>query len=502
MALKTGRGIPLGKLACVAGGAFVVATAAFSTLLVLGLSLTWLLVCVSAAYLGISLFAMLQLLALPSRRVPPVPADSGLSATVIIAAYLPNEQHIIVETVMHMLTRVARPRAGFEVILAYNTPRPLPVEQTLKEIETRFPEFRAVRVPHSRSKAANLNAVLNQAHGQIVALFDADHLPAADCLLRGARHIALGHDCVQGRCVVRNTAESAGAAIVAMEFDAMYAVGHASWARATGLGLFCGTNAVWRASSLRKLRFDPYMQTEDIDASVRAWLCGMRITYDTAMQSTELATATLTAFWHQRVRWARGWLEVTLRQQLDVLRADMPLARRASLTFLLGVRELNAWLSLSLFPLLAAYGLTGTYDAGPIQWFFWVSFAATQLAGPLHTFAAWRRRGVKLGAWSWLGYGLLAPLYTLLKTAISIVAAWDVFAGKRMAWVVTPRSAPAGSHTGAARPTAPAGFAITPDSAGSARRLTGTVRSRIRTGRLLATPDAPPSPDVLVPQVR
>ena len=46
------------------------------------------------------------------------------NARFLVAAYLPNEQDIILETLEHVLLTVQRPPGGLEVILAYNTPDP------------------------------------------------------------------------------------------------------------------------------------------------------------------------------------------------------------------------------------------------------------------------------------------------------------------------------------------------------------------------------------------
>ena len=437
------KGIPWAKVAATAGGVFAVETITFAILLMLGVSLWPLLVAVSACYLVFSAFAIAQLFWLrpePNLRTDP---RQGMSATVIVAAYLPNEAGIIVSTILHMLTKVDRPRAGFELILAYNTPKHLPVEAELRALEREFPEFRAMQVASSHSKAENVNAAVAEARGEMIALFDADHRPSPDCLLRGSARLRGGLDCVQGRCAVRNGGETRLARMVAIEFEAIYGVGHPAWARSTDTAVFCGTNAYFKAAALQRLTLRNKMQTEDIDWSMRAWQAGLRIGYDDGLVATELATTTLNQLWHQRARWSRGWMEVTLCHQGAILKSERVSGwRKLSLTLLLGYRELNAHLSLALFPLLVAYALTGTYDAHAWQILFWTSFAATQLAGPVHTWAAWKRRTVDLPRRSFVAYALLAPFYTLFKSAISLVAAIDVLRGTRAAWVVTPRSMP------------------------------------------------------------
>ena len=136
-------------------------------------------------------------------ETPPLPA-----CTAVIAAYLPNEQGIILETLRHMLAAVDVPPDRFQVILAYNTPESLAIEADLQEIAARDPRLLPLRVSGSRSKAENVNAALGAATGEIVAVYDADHRPAPDCFRRAWRRISAGADMVQGRCVIRNHAQN------------------------------------------------------------------------------------------------------------------------------------------------------------------------------------------------------------------------------------------------------------------------------------------------------
>ena len=78
-------------------------------------------------------------------RIPPEPDAEPPPVTGIIAAYLPNEAATIIDTIEAFL-RIEYP-GKLEVILAYNSPRPLPVELTLRTIAERDSRFRAIRVP-------------------------------------------------------------------------------------------------------------------------------------------------------------------------------------------------------------------------------------------------------------------------------------------------------------------------------------------------------------------
>ncbi|MEM9908488.1 MAG: glycosyltransferase family 2 protein, partial [Cyanobacteria bacterium P01_D01_bin.44] len=145
---------------------------------------------------------------------PPLPRCSF-----IVAAYLPNEQPIILETLDHLLNRVHQPEAGLEVILAYNTPVTLPIEQTLARLARKYPNFRPCRVEGSHSKAENINAALNIVTGDLTCILDADHHPAPDCFERAGRWIANGYDVVQGRNLIRNQDENLLTRLIAVEFE-------------------------------------------------------------------------------------------------------------------------------------------------------------------------------------------------------------------------------------------------------------------------------------------
>ena len=98
---------------------------------------------------------------------------------------------------------------------------------------------------------------------------------------------------MQGHCVVRNGDASWVARLVAVEFEAIYAVSHPGRARLHGFGIFGGSNGYWRTESLRQIRMQGAMLTEDIDSSMRSLLDGFSIVSDPGLISTELAPTTM-----------------------------------------------------------------------------------------------------------------------------------------------------------------------------------------------------------------
>ena len=175
------------------------------------------------------------------------------------------------------------------MILAYNTPESLPIENVLRDLAAHDSRFCLLRVEESRSKAENVNAALAVATGEIVAVYDADHLPEPDCFRKAWRWLARGYHVVQGRCVIRNFAENWLTRTVAVEFDSIYAISHQGRSNISGTAIFGGSNGYWRRDALRAVGMNPAMLTEDIDSSVRTLLAGRRLIHDRSILSLELA---------------------------------------------------------------------------------------------------------------------------------------------------------------------------------------------------------------------
>lgn len=393
-------------------------------------------------------------LALESPRdIHPLPFVS-----VVVVAYLPNEQEIIEATLHHWLTEVEVPTAGWELVLAYNTPTPLPVEARLYDLAQRYPALVLLPVPHSRSKAENLNAALDQVQGEMTCIFDADHHPAPDCLRRAWAWLRESrYDGVQGRNIIRNAGDNWLTHLIAVEFECIYGVSHYGRSLMVDTALFGGSNGYWRTARLRELGFCATRLTEDIDATVRGLLSGNRLVHDPAIITTELAPTSLRGLWLQRQRWSQGWLEVACLYLDRVARTPHldPVQKGYWLLMLLfsqgfyplvwqvvpmilsihvsvSDRDLNFEnLNLALMALLTvSIMLQVTLALG------------LRPAQSLYS----RRHGVL--------YCLLSPLYFWFKVLIGVVAMYNHLAGSRV-WHVTARTQQAGHPSLGLRKTQP-----------------------------------------------
>lgn len=365
--------------------------------------------------------------------IAPVPRCSFL-----VAAYLPNEQDIIVETVRHLLFHIQRPTAGLEVILAYNTPVDLPVEESLRRLADQHPELTLLRVEGSQSKAENINAALDIATGEVACVLDADHHPAADCFVRAWHWIAQGYDVVQGRNVIRNYSENFLALNVALEFEQLYGISHAAKSFLTDSSIFGGSNGYWRTSVLKSIRFNPSRLTEDIDASLRTLLNGYRILHDRSIVTTELAPTSLKAFWSQRKRWSHGWLEVSLIYQRRLWRSlYFSRWQKFYWTYLLYYCEAFAVISFQLLPVLLSFWLV-PQASRELHLYLLVASALSIFSGVYQILAAAKVASRPYRLVDYIKHMLFLPCYVILKNSISVVAIYDYLVGNH-AWLVTPR---------------------------------------------------------------
>jgi cellulose synthase/poly-beta-1,6-N-acetylglucosamine synthase-like glycosyltransferase/GGDEF domain-containing protein len=409
--------------------------------------------------LGTALMILTEgLLATDPKRPPKRAAAPAPRATAIIAAYLPNEADVIMDTVRSFL---AVDYPDLQVVLAYNTPKQLPVEAELLTLAGQDPRFVPFRVDGSTSKAQNVNAALSIVDGEFVGVFDADHNPDPNSFHRAWRWLSHGYDVVQGHCVVRNGADSLVARTVAVEFESIYAVSHPGRARLHGFGIFGGSNGYWRTDALRATRMRGSMLTEDIDSSLRLVLAGGRIANDPGLVSRELGPATLKALWNQRLRWAQGWFQVSRRHLRSAwTNPTLRIRQRLGMTILLGWREVYPWLSMQMIPLLA-YSLVAK-GAGSVEWLvplFVLTTLMTMSTGPIQALFAWRLAEPsvkKHGGWFVFHVLVTSLVYTEFKNVIARVAQIKELSGER-SWKVTPR------------PTAPGEDRPTPSTMTSAR---------------------------------
>lgn len=314
----------------------------------------------------------------------------------VIVAYLPNEKDIIKNQVLYALEELIYPREKLRINLVYNTPKPIePLETELQLLPEQYKNLRVIKVPGSKSKADNLNHFFTiQSDADVIGIFDSDHCPHPHNPRWAAERFLADEsvDIVQGRCIVYNTNESFYAKMIAIEFDKIYAISHPGRSRMFGFGLFCGSNGYWKAPLLRAHKMHGEMLTEDIDSALRAYGMGKNAVHDMNVTSFEMAPNAFKSFWKQRLRWAQGWTQASIKH-MPLLWTNPPNKKRGmderfGILSLLLVREISYYLVTQHTCLLISFIIVDwPHNAGEFvkliffrypmaEWFFFATIIA------------------------------------------------------------------------------------------------------------------------------
>ena len=214
------------------------------------------------------------------------------------------------------------------------------------------PEFRAfakeagcgyiTRDNNLHAKAGNLNAAMKKTEGELIAIFDCDHVPTRAFLqltvawFQRDQKLALvqtPHHMYSPDPVQRNLASTMGE--MPGEGDLFYGAvqgGNDLW-NAT---FFCGSCAIIRRDALAMTNgFAGETVTEDAHTALKLQRMGWNTAYISARLSAGLATERLVLHVGQRIRWARGMTQI--------MRIDNPLKGKG-LTWQQRLCYLNAML--------------------------------------------------------------------------------------------------------------------------------------------------------------
>lgn len=195
---------------------------------------------------------------------------------------------------------------------------------------------RVLRRPRREGyKAGALARGLQEASGELVAVFDADFVPPADFLRRTVGSFAdLDVGMVQARWGFLNAEHSLLTALQALLLGPHFRIEHEVRCRRGLFFNFNGTAGIWRREAIESAggwRADTV--TEDLDLSYRAQLAGWRFVYRDDVEVPSELPVTLAAFRSQQQRWAKGSLQTARRVLPRLFRASLPLEVKAEAAF-------------------------------------------------------------------------------------------------------------------------------------------------------------------------
>jgi cellulose synthase/poly-beta-1,6-N-acetylglucosamine synthase-like glycosyltransferase len=246
---------------------------------------------------------------------PEIPEGAELpEVSVVVPAY--NEAPVL-EGTIEACRNLDYPKEKLEVILCYEADS---VDGTceIARREAAATEYvRAVeRDEPGGGKAKATNYALQHATGEIIASIDADHQFDSDAVRRAVAWFLDDEDtwCVKGRCYGRNPTDSVIALHATVERHIAEKADIFAREVFDGFTFFGGGQAFFRAALFDRLgEFDEEIMVEDIDMSSKIHKAGKDLHVDPRVITYEENPATLDAWWSQRKRWARGWMQVANR---------------------------------------------------------------------------------------------------------------------------------------------------------------------------------------------
>jgi cellulose synthase/poly-beta-1,6-N-acetylglucosamine synthase-like glycosyltransferase len=184
-------------------------------------------------------------------------------------------------------------------------------------------------------KAGALEAGLQSARGEFVAIFDADFVPPADFLRRTVPYFRDARlAVVQARWGHLNQSYSLLTKVQAILLDGHFVLEHGGRNRAGCFFNFNGTAGVWRREAIVDAGgWQHDTLTEDLDLSYRAQLRGWRFKFLPDLVTPAEVPVEMNAFKSQQHRWAKGSIQTCRKVLPYILLADLPLKVKAEAFF-------------------------------------------------------------------------------------------------------------------------------------------------------------------------
>ena len=353
-----------------------------------------------------------------------------------------NERHVA-ERLIDAVARLKYPRDRFEVqVLDDSTDETSSVAARAVDRWRR----RGVAIQHicrktrDGFKAGALREGLQEATGELVALFDADFIPPSDFLERAIVPFAdPGVGVVQARWGHANRNYSLLTRAQALLLDAHFILEHGGRYRGGCFFNFNGTAGIWRRAAIEDAGgWQDDTLTEDLDLSYRAQLAGWRFVLLADVVVPAELPVEMNAFKTQQHRWAKGSIQSCRKLLPAVLRARVPLRVKleAALHLTANVNYLLV-LALSVLIVPAIAVRTGSAGGAERLWIDALFFASAAVS--VSTFYGVSQRAIG-GPW-WLRLRDL-PAVIALGLGLSVnnaVAVVQAFSGRTGEFRRTPK---------------------------------------------------------------
>ena len=376
---------------------------------------------------------------LRSDRPEPGPYDPDAPVTVVVSAA--NEGSVLPESLSHNLE--ALPGTRFLLLPAAKS-----ADDTVAvadEFRDRYPDRVTVIEGTTGSKAGDLNAAWERVETPFALLLDADETIDAEFLTRGLERLEANPELgvVQGRKAAKYPEESRLSRFVSAERQHSTWIEHPFMSEVFGAAHFAGSAAIFRREVPPSVGgWSPVRLTEDIDLTLRLLIeTEWRVAYDADMVAYEFNPTTVPGLIRQRVRWARGWAQVTANHGLDVVRSwrSLGLKRTFGVCWLL-FASVSAPLY-TVFPALFLLSLVGFGNPLPALIAVGLALVLLPARGVSIAYATLRDPNIELPRGRGRRAQMLGHAYLWIPVGwvIQIHALYLQLAGAPGIWHVTPK---------------------------------------------------------------
>jgi cellulose synthase (UDP-forming) len=281
-------------------------------------------------YAATLLFLSYIQLTWPLQRKPvPLPKDPAEWPTVDVYVPSYNESLDIVRPTVLAAMNIDWPRDKLNVYILDDGRRP-EFRQFAEDVGCGY----VIRPDNKGAKAGNINHALKHTDGEYIAIFDCDHAPTraflqmtAGWMVRDARIacVQTPHYFYSADPFERNLARARPVPNEGLLFYGAIQPGNDLWNAA----FFCGSCALIRRTALEEVGGVPHETvTEDCHCSLRMTKKGWHSAYIRLPLAAGLATERLSIHIGQRMRWARGMIQI-LRQENTPFIKELTIAQRA-----------------------------------------------------------------------------------------------------------------------------------------------------------------------------
>ena len=262
------------------------------------------------------------------RKPYPLPEDKSLWPHVDIFIPTYNEALEIIKPTVFAAQNLQWPAEKLHVYI---------LDDGSRESFERFAESVGVgyikRKEHNHAKAGNINHAMGITSGDFITIFDCDHVPSSDFLLKtmgwlvkdeGVALVQTPHHFYSPDPFEKNLHLDRSIPIENSLFHDFIQKGNDTW-NAT---MFCGSSAVMRRKALEQIGgIAVETVTEDAHTSLKLNRLGWSSVFIDTPVASGLSTDTLRAHIGQRIRWARGMVQI-FRLDNPFLGKGLSLAQR------------------------------------------------------------------------------------------------------------------------------------------------------------------------------